>query len=155
MSQLLNSPLIRLGCCAMLTCSMCQAPLSTEFSRQEHWGGLPFPTPEDLPDSGIKPMPLASPALADCSLPLLSPGKLLVWDELILNYFASAPPPPKCFCGAFRLLPLQGYFGISMQQLNECIRGKMSTPAMQAQQINRNCNETGFMPAVPICPSVT
>ena len=38
-----------------------QAPLSTEFSRQECWSGLPLPTPEDLPDPGIK---LASPAQA-------------------------------------------------------------------------------------------
>ena len=29
-----------------------QAPLSMEFSRQEHWSGLPFPSPEDLSDSG-------------------------------------------------------------------------------------------------------
>ena len=32
----------------------CQAPLSVGFSRQEHWSGLPFPSPGDLPDSGIK-----------------------------------------------------------------------------------------------------
>ena len=31
-----------------------QAPLSMEFSRPEHWSGLPFPSPGDLPDSGIK-----------------------------------------------------------------------------------------------------
>ena len=31
------------------------APLSKGFSRQEHWSGLPFPSPEDLPDPGIKP----------------------------------------------------------------------------------------------------
>ena len=42
----------------------CQAPGSTEFSRQEYWSGLPFPTPGDLPDQGIKPKSLASPALA-------------------------------------------------------------------------------------------
>ena len=30
-------------------------PLSVEFSRQEHWSGLPFPSPGDLPDPGIKP----------------------------------------------------------------------------------------------------
>jgi len=42
----------------------CQAPLSMAFSRQEYWSGLPFPPPEDLPDSGIKPMSLMSPALA-------------------------------------------------------------------------------------------
>ena len=38
-----------------------QAPLSMEYFRQEYWSGLPFPTPGDLPDPGIK---LASPALA-------------------------------------------------------------------------------------------
>ena len=32
-----------------------QAPLSMGFSRQECWSGLPFPSPEDLPDPGIKP----------------------------------------------------------------------------------------------------
>jgi len=35
-----------------------------EFSRQEYWSRLPFLTPEDLPDSGIKPTSLASPAMA-------------------------------------------------------------------------------------------
>ena len=33
----------------------CQAPLSMEFSRQEYWSGLPFLSPENLPDPGIKP----------------------------------------------------------------------------------------------------
>ena len=37
-----------------------QAPLSLEFSRQEYWSGLLFPSPWDLPYSGIKPR---SPAL--------------------------------------------------------------------------------------------
>ena len=41
-----------------------QAPLSMEFSRQEYWSGLPCPPPGDLPDSGIEPMSLMSPALA-------------------------------------------------------------------------------------------
>ena len=35
-----------------------------DFSRQEYWSGLPFPTPGDLPDPGIKPPSLALPALA-------------------------------------------------------------------------------------------
>ena len=47
-----------------------QAPLSMEFSRQEDWSGLPFPSPGDLPDSGIKPVSLMSPALQAHSLPL-------------------------------------------------------------------------------------
>jgi len=33
----------------------CQASLSMEVSRKEHWSGLPFLSPEDLPDPGIKP----------------------------------------------------------------------------------------------------
>ena len=37
-----------------------QAPLSMEFSRQEYWSGLPFPSPRDLPNPGIEPR---SPAL--------------------------------------------------------------------------------------------
>ena len=32
-----------------------QAPQSMEFSRQEYWSGLPFPSPGDLPDPGIEP----------------------------------------------------------------------------------------------------
>ena len=38
--------------------------LSMEFSWQEHWGGLPFATPGDLPDPGTEPLALASPTLA-------------------------------------------------------------------------------------------
>ena len=41
-----------------------QAPLSMKFSRQEYWSGLPFPPPGDLPDPGIEPASLISPALA-------------------------------------------------------------------------------------------
>ena len=33
-----------------------QDPLSMEFSRQEYWSGLPFPSPGDFPDPGIKPV---------------------------------------------------------------------------------------------------
>ena len=42
----------------------CQAPLSMGFSRQEPWNGLPCSLPGDLPNPGIKPASLASPALA-------------------------------------------------------------------------------------------
>ena len=41
-----------------------QAPLFMGFSRQEYWSGLPFSPPQDLPDPGIKPESLTSPALA-------------------------------------------------------------------------------------------
>ena len=48
-----------------------QAPLSMGFSRQECWSGLPFPSPEDLPDPGIKPRPPASQADRFPSEPLV------------------------------------------------------------------------------------
>jgi len=40
-----------------------QAPLCKEFSRQEYWSGSSCPPPGDLPDPGIKPVFLMSPAL--------------------------------------------------------------------------------------------
>ena len=43
-----------------------QAPPSMGFSRQEYWSGVPFPSPEDLPNPGIKP---GSPALQADTLP--------------------------------------------------------------------------------------
>ena len=47
-----------------------QAPLSMEFSRQEYWRGLPFPSPGDLPDLGIEPWPAALQADSLHSAPL-------------------------------------------------------------------------------------
>ena len=41
-----------------------QAPLSMGFSRQEYWSGLPCLPPGNLPDPGIEPVSLMSPALA-------------------------------------------------------------------------------------------
>ena len=50
------------------------------FPRQEYWGGLPFLSPEDLPDPGIKP---ASPALAGGFFTIEPPGKpKMVWGEI-------------------------------------------------------------------------
>ena len=49
-----------------------QAPPSVEFSRQEYWSGLPFPSPGDLPDPQIK---LRSSTLQTDTLPSEQPGK--------------------------------------------------------------------------------
>ena len=57
--------------CVTLWTAANQALLSTEFSRQGYWSGLPFPSPGDLPDPGMEP---ASPALAVKSLPLRHQG---------------------------------------------------------------------------------
>ena len=52
-----------------------QSPPSMEFSRQEYWSGLPFPTPGDPPDPGIEPASLISPALAGGSFTAPPLGK--------------------------------------------------------------------------------
>ena len=70
--QLLLSPLTHLCMCVLsriqLFCDSWtvahQASLSTGFSRQEYWMGLPFPPPGDLPDSATEPTSLVSPVLA-------------------------------------------------------------------------------------------
>ena len=53
-----------------------------EFSRQEYWSGLPFPSPGDLPDPGIE---LRSAALKADSSPSQSPGNpILYYSPFIL-----------------------------------------------------------------------
>ena len=47
-------------------------PLPMEFSKQEYWSGLPFPSPGDVPDPGTKPR---SPALQADALSSDLPGK--------------------------------------------------------------------------------
>ena len=49
-----------------------QAALSVGFPRQEHWSGLPFPSPVDLPNPGLKPI---TPALASGFFPSETPGE--------------------------------------------------------------------------------
>ena len=43
----------------------CQPSLSIEFSREEYWSRLPFPSPGDLPDPGIEPVSLALETVSD------------------------------------------------------------------------------------------
>ena len=49
-----------------------QAPSSMRFSRQGYWSGLPFPSPEDLPNPGVE---TGSPAMQADPLPSESSGK--------------------------------------------------------------------------------
>ena len=63
----------------------CQAPLSVGLARKEYWSGLPFPSPGDLPDPGIKPMSLSSAG----------------------QFFTTKPPrKPKCMIGTLSSLVL-------------------------------------------------
>ena len=114
----------------------CQAPLSMEFSRQEYWNGLPFPSPGDLPN----------PSLLHCRQMLLlsePPGKPLSlpyanWasQEGCLFHlrfsFQSSDFLLFHFCGLFlslsfshhrfRLLfPIQGFPGDSISKESACL----------------------------------
>ena len=72
----------------------CQAALSMEVSRQEYWSRFPVATPGDLPDSGIEPESLESPALA---------GRVFTAE-------LSTPVPPSSLCDRCQAggLPLSG-----------------------------------------------
>ena len=72
----------------------CQASLSMGFLRQEYWSGLPFPSPGDLPDSGIKPR---SPALQA--------------DSLLLHHWGSYRMQQKQFYSTLLGFSQQVYWG--------------------------------------------
>ena len=62
-----------------------QTLLSMVFSRQEYWSGLPFPTPGDLPNPGIKPMSSVSPTLSGRFFTTVPPGKPVASSYLGYN----------------------------------------------------------------------
>ena len=74
-----------------------EAPPSMGFSRQEYWSGLPFPSPGDLPDPGIKPQ---SPALQADTLPSKPPGKCSLGISNCLEEISSLS---HCFLYFFAL----------------------------------------------------
>ena len=68
----------------------CQAPLSMEFSRQEYWRGLPFPSSRDPPDPGFKPRSLTLQVVSLTSEPLGKPQEYwsgcnwsTAWSEVV------------------------------------------------------------------------
>ena len=63
-----------------------QAITPISFSRQEYWSGLPFPSPGDLPNPGIKPTSLASPALAGRFFTTSATWEVLLYIYIICIY---------------------------------------------------------------------
>ena len=59
-----------------------QAPLSMEFSRQEYWSGLPFPSPGDLPNPGIEPGSLTLQAVSLLCEPPGKPSHTLMCTQI-------------------------------------------------------------------------
>ena len=72
-----------------------QAPLSMGFSKQEYWGGLPFSTPGHLPDPGVKPASLASPALIGRFFTTVLPVKPLLEYCLACKYLTTCKQLPS------------------------------------------------------------
>ena len=89
----------------------CQASLHTGFSRQEHWSGLPFPSPGNLPNPGIE---LRSPALQADSSPSEPPRKPPYKDEL-----------PFKSRKMIRLLPSHDQPGNLCCRVNQCRKGSL------------------------------
>ena len=71
-----ESPYVMFDSFATSWTTTCQSPLFMKFSRQEYWSGLPFLSPEDLPDPGIQSM---SPVWQADSLPLSYHGSPPIW----------------------------------------------------------------------------
>ena len=95
----------------------CQALLSMGFSRQEYWSGLPFSSPGDLPDPGIKRESLASPALA---------GKFFTsWatrEALCLHQIRSDQTTQSCptLCDPMNCNRFVLFSSLSLSQVESC-----------------------------------
>ena len=75
-----------------------------EFSRQEYWSGLPFPSPEDLPDPGIEP---GFPALEASCLSSELPGKpqfITGFQEICFQVPSGVSGPWTAYSTAFQSL---------------------------------------------------
>ena len=125
------------------------APLPMEFSKQEYQSGLPFPSPGDLPDPGIKPR---SPVLKADSLLSEPPGKpwfyfgILQTSSLGASQMALVVKELPANAGNSSLIPglgrpCGGGNGISFQY--SCLeifmdRGAWWATSMGSQRIRRN-----------------
>ena len=98
----------------------CQSPLSMGFSRQDYWRGLPFPSPEDLPDQGIK---IISPALTGGFFTAEPVSQYMTTN----NGFLQAWPPSGNFSSLLILiwestwtLPWSDFWTSGSEQLTDC-----------------------------------
>ena len=112
----------------------CQAPLPMEFSRQEYWSGLPFPSPGDFPDPEIKPeSPLQTDSLST-----------------ELQRQAHCPVSAVLFlCGVMEKYDRSGWLICNNADLCDCLGCFYPCP-------KRNSNKRGLSaaPAMPSSPSL-
>ena len=80
----------------------CQVPQSVGFSKQEYWSRLSCPPPQDLPDPGIKPKSLLSPALAGRYFATRTTGKpqltLYLNSKRLKLYLLRPGTRQQCLC---------------------------------------------------------
>ena len=123
----------------------CQAPLPMEYSRQGYWSRLPIPTPGDLPNPGIEPTSLASPALAGRFFTTAPPGKPVTFTTFHAKITHT---------GTQRTTELQlrihfiGVMRSSPAHLAVSRRGAPSRPRMCADPQSRTLRER-VMPPLP------
>ena len=93
-----------------------QTPLSMGFSRQVYWSWLPCSPPGDLPNPGIKPEALTSPALAVGSLPLVPPGKpeTILFDPIMMDTYH------RIFCKTHRMCSIKSKLQYKLWAIMMC-----------------------------------
>ena len=99
-----------------------QARLSMGLSRQEYWSRLPCPSPGDLPDPGIKPMPLTSPALPADSLLSEPPGKPMNSKSEVNSSFLPSQVLPLPHGDSSDFFSSQGYLPFLKYWAISCIQ---------------------------------
>ena len=90
-----------------------QTPLSMEFSRQEYWSGLPFPSSGHLPDSGIEPTSPASPALSGRFFTTSASWEALSSNEASPDSLWEGHPPPSAHSLLLSFFLLRGRHNVS------------------------------------------
>ena len=139
-----------------------QTPLSRGFSRQEYWGGLPWPPPGDLPNPRIEPASLMSPALA---------GRLFMtsatWAVLSTSPVFSFNPKASLRCGCYfychfadnktetekgKILCLSSHGSV---QFNRSVISDSATPWIAARQasLSSTNSQSLLMPIELVMPS--
>ena len=110
-----------------------QAPLSMGFSRQEYWSGLPCPPPGDLPNPGIQPKSLTSPALGGRFFTTSTTWEPLVRGDKYINTYVA----PALLQGAVRV----SWAG-SLWQMSIILAGAQPLPSQCGSA--GNLKETGW-----------
>ena len=131
----------RYGKCLGINClTLCDprdcsppAPLSMEFSRQEYWSGLPFPSPGALPDPRIKPK---CPTLQADSLPSEPPGKPIHIQESATTQNGVGVDVENCFtmscCTEHGAFPQQAHLILTPKEMGPS-RGQHWTRSQKTQ----------------------